>query len=83
MSRLFSALLQLANHGNVALLGGACPGDPFRLRLLRLTRPSLGAFRAPSCLQTQVRMEPRVPVPWKAALKVYPFQYTSVPYGTA
>ena len=58
VSRLFSALLQLANHGNVALLGGARPGDPFRLRLLRLARPSLGAFRAPSCLQTQVRVEP-------------------------
>ena len=64
VSRLFSALLQLANHGNVALLGGARPGEPLRLRLLRLARPSLGAFRAPSCLQTQVRTEPWVPVPW-------------------
>ncbi len=53
VSRLFSALLQLANNGNVALLRGAAPADPFRLRLLRLARPSLAGFRAPSCLQAR------------------------------
>ena len=68
VSRLFSALLQLANNGNVALLRGARPGEPFRLRLLRLARPSLGGFRAPSCLQTQVHLIPWVPVPWRQAI---------------
>ncbi len=55
MSRLFSALLQLANDGNVALLRGAAPGDPLALRLLRRAQPSLAGFRAPSCLQAQAR----------------------------
>jgi len=55
VSRLFSALLQLANDGNVALLRGAAPGDPFALRLLRRAQPSLAGFRAPSCLQAQAR----------------------------
>lgn len=55
VSRLFSALLQLANNGNVALLRGAAPADPFRLRLLRLARPGLAGFRAPSCLQARCR----------------------------
>jgi hypothetical protein len=55
VSRLFSALLQLANDGNVALLRGAAPGDPFALLLLRRAQPSLAGFRAPSCLQAQAR----------------------------
>ena len=59
MSRVFSALLQLANSGNVVILreGGArSPSQPFCLRLQSLDRPHqhFADYRAPSFLTVQV-----------------------------
>ncbi|BDA41730.1 Condensin-2 complex subunit H2 [Coccomyxa sp. Obi] len=55
VSRLFSALLQLANNGNVILLRGSDPSQPFSLRLASLDRPhqQFEDYRAPSFLQNK------------------------------
>lgn len=56
VSRLFSALLQLANNGNVILLRGSDPSQPFSLQLASLDRPhqQFEDYRAPSFLQNKV-----------------------------
>ena len=57
VSRLFSALLQLANNGNIVILRGSCPGQPFQLRLASLEKKHqhFQDYRAPSFLQAKVR----------------------------
>ncbi|CAL5219116.1 g890 [Coccomyxa viridis] len=53
VSRLFSALLQLANNGNIVILRGSNPGQPFQLRLASLEKKHqhFQDYRAPSFLQ--------------------------------
>ena len=58
VSRTFSALLQLANAGNVAILRARdSPAEPFALRLQSLdaAHEQFADYRAPSFLQTKVR----------------------------
>ena len=57
VSRLFSALLQLANNGNLIILRGSSPGQPFQLRLASLEKKHqhFEDYRAPSFLQAKVR----------------------------
>lgn len=56
VSRLFSALLQLVNNGNIVLLRGETPAEPFDLQLASLHRPhdQFDDYRAPSFLQNKV-----------------------------
>lgn len=56
VSRLFSALLQLANNGNIVILRGSNPGQPFQLRLASLEKKHqhFQEYRAPSFLQPRV-----------------------------
>ena len=58
VSRLFSALLQLANNGNIVILRGSNPGQPFQLRLASLEKKHqhFQDYRAPSFLQPRVRL---------------------------
>lgn len=56
VSRLFSALLQLANNGNVVILRGSDPSQAFQLRLASLENKHkhFQDYRAPSFLQNKV-----------------------------
>ena len=56
VSRLFSALLQLANNGNIIIVRGSEPSQAFQLRLASLERKHqhFQDYRAPSFLQTKV-----------------------------
>ncbi len=57
VSRAFSALLQLANAGNVVILRAAgSPSAPFKLQLQSLdaAHAQLADYRAPSFLQPKV-----------------------------
>ena len=56
VSRLFSALLQLANNGNIIIVRGSAPSQAFQLRLASLERKHqhFQDYRAPSFLQTKV-----------------------------
>lgn len=57
VSRLFSALLQLANNGNIVILRGSGPGQPFQLRLASLEKKHqhFQDYRAPSLLRAKVQ----------------------------
>ncbi len=57
VSRLFSALLQLANNGNIVILRGSNPGESFQLRLTSLEKKHqhFQDYRAPSFLKPKVR----------------------------
>ncbi|CAK0746455.1 hypothetical protein CVIRNUC_001693 [Coccomyxa viridis] len=53
VSRFFSAMLQLANNGNIVILRGSDPGQAFQLRLASLEKwhQQFQDYRAPSFLQ--------------------------------
>lgn len=56
VSRFFSAMLQLANNGNIVILRGSDPGQAFQLRLASLEKwhQQFQDYRAPSFLQPKV-----------------------------
>ena len=58
VSRMFSAMLQLINNGNVLIHHGSSPEDPIQLQLCSLHRPhqQFLKYQAPSVLGvTQVQ----------------------------
>ena len=59
MSRWFSAMLQLANNGNLVILRGSDPGQAFHLRLASLEKwhQQFQDYRAPSFLQPKVQIQ--------------------------
>ena len=59
VSRFFSAMLQLANNGNIVILRGSDPGQAFQLRLASLEKwhQQFQNYRAPSFLQPKVQMQ--------------------------
>ena len=59
VSRFFSAMLQLANNGNIVILRGSDPGQAFQLRLASLEKwhQHFHDYRAPSFLQPKVQMQ--------------------------
>ena len=63
VSRVFSALLQLANNGNLVIMRGSSPSEPFDLQLASLDRPhnQFEDYRAPSFLQTKVQRLSYIP----------------------
>ena len=50
VSRLFSAMLQLINNGNIHILPGHASDDPFQIKLQNVDRPhqQFSEYRAPS-----------------------------------
>ena len=52
VSRMFSAMLQLINNGNVQICHGGSPEDPIQLQLCSLHRPhqQFLEYQAPSVL---------------------------------
>lgn len=50
VSRMFSAMLQLINNGNIQILPGQATDDPFQVKLQNLERPhqQFSQYRAPS-----------------------------------
>ena len=59
VSRFFSAMLQLANNGNIVILKGSDPCQAFQLRLASLEKwhQQFQNYRAPSFLQPKVQMQ--------------------------